>query len=351
ITDLVGETPYHVIDGGFDLYVAAPPIGMRGVVDENGTNLFIPGSTNPNFGILSSTGELSGLNQSAGLNGRDYEIRFGTESFALRRGFPFQGSSAAIRVPFSVWDNGRSSADTAKQLIAIVRWDRDNDPTTWGIDTALFVQGGVSYRVFESIYITTFPYPATNDSAAVKAMQSALFLASGDQANVNIAAFNIRIATFNGQAPPAGTKIKFTKYHQIEHGDTKSIKPLTPVVGDLGLARQDVSQIKAFPNPYYGFNIAETNRVNRFITFNHLPDQATIRIFNLAGVLVRTLRKQDPAGSSQYLNWDLQNENGLPVASGIYIAYIELKDAAGNDLGTKTLKVAIIQEQQFLRNY
>jgi hypothetical protein len=51
--------------------------------------------------------------------------------------------------------------------------------------------------------------------------------------------------------------------------------------------------------------------------------------------------------TNQFLRWNLQNENGLPVASGIYIAYIEM----GNIGTTKTLKIAIIQEQQFLRNY
>ena len=45
------------------------------------------------------------------------------------------------------------------------------------------------------------------------------------------------------------------------------------------------------------------------------------------------------------------NENGLPVASGMYIAYLELKDVDGNDLGTKTLKLMIVQEQQYLDSY
>ena len=122
----------------------------------------------------------------------------------------------------------------------------------------------------------------------------------------------------------------------------------------MDIARDDVTRVNVFPNPYYGLNRAELSSEVRFITFNHLPALATIRIFNLAGVLVRTLIKDETATnptSPQHLNWDLQNDNGLPVASGIYIAYLELRDAAGTDLGTKTLKIAIIQEQQFLRNF
>jgi len=51
-----------------------------------------------------------------------------------------------------------------------------------------------------------------------------------------------------------------------------------------------------------------------------LPNTATIRIFNLAGILVRTLVKSDV---SQFTDWDLLNENKLPVAAGMYIAYID----------------------------
>ena len=60
--------------------------------------------------------------------------------------------------------------------------------------------------------------------------------------------------------------------------------------------------------------------------------------------MVRTIVK---SGGDQFQRWDLQNENGLPVASGLYIAYIDMPD-----LGTtKILKFAIIQEQQILDRF
>lgn len=114
---------------------------------------------------------------------------------------------------------------------------------------------------------------------------------------------------------------------------------------DNNLARSQVDKINVFPNPYYGVNSEEINKYNRFVTFSHLPDNATIRIFNLAGVLVKKIKK-DPLGG-QFQRWDLANQSGLPVASGLYIAYIELPD-----LGTtKILKIAIIQEQQILDRF
>lgn len=109
-------------------------------------------------------------------------------------------------------------------------------------------------------------------------------------------------------------------------------------------AKQDLNKINVFPNPYYGVNSEELNKYNRFVMFTHLPPKAKIRIFNLAGVLVKTLDKDDP---SQFQRWDLANQSGLPVASGLYIAYIDMPELGS----TKILKLAIIQEQQILDRF
>jgi hypothetical protein len=116
------------------------------------------------------------------------------------------------------------------------------------------------------------------------------------------------------------------------------------VVHDPALAKADVSQINVFPNPYYGVNTEELNKYQRFVTFNHLPRKATIRIFNLAGVNVRTINKET---DSQFERWDLANESGLPVGSGLYIAHIDMPELGA----TKILKLAIVQEQQILDRF
>jgi hypothetical protein len=142
-------------------------------------------------------------------------------------------------------------------------------------------------------------------------------------------------------------------------GDVVTVTYANPIVAGLdrwsfsstestfsnALAKTQVSDINVFPNPYYGINTEELNKYNRFVTFSHLPDNATIRIFNLAGVLVQKIVK-DPS-SGQFQRWDLSNEAGLPVASGLYIAYIELPDLGE----TKVLKIAVIQEQQILDRF
>jgi hypothetical protein len=111
------------------------------------------------------------------------------------------------------------------------------------------------------------------------------------------------------------------------------------------LAKTDVEKINVFPNPYYGFHYRETSPDNKYVTFNHLPDNAVIRIFDLSGVLVRTITHVSTSG--QFDTWDLQNDYNYPVASGIYVVYIDMPD-----LGTtKILKLAVIQEQQLLKVY
>ncbi|MEK6572025.1 MAG: T9SS type A sorting domain-containing protein, partial [Bacteroidota bacterium] len=103
-----------------------------------------------------------------------------------------------------------------------------------------------------------------------------------------------------------------------------------------------------FPNPYYAFNAAETNRFNKFVTFNNLPPQVVFRVFNLAGQLVATLEKDDP--STQFFRWDLNNQAGFPVASGIYIVHLDMKLSDASNVN-KVLKLAIIQEQEVLPSY
>jgi hypothetical protein len=116
---------------------------------------------------------------------------------------------------------------------------------------------------------------------------------------------------------------------------------------DIDVLWHPPENINVFPNPYYALNASETNRFSRFVTFSHLPANCTIRIFNLAGHLVRSIVKDGASNPTQFVQWDLTNQYGFPVASGVYIAHIDLPD-----LGTtKVLKVAIIQEQEVLQYY
>jgi hypothetical protein len=152
------------------------------------------------------------------------------------------------------------------------------------------------------------------------------------------------IVSRRGPAPfsPSGTGAdQFIIYanHINTINDQFTFTAIAPT-SSTTLAKQDVNSINVFPNPYYGVNSQETSKYARFVTFSHLPATATIRIFNLAGIQVKVINHTD---GTQFQQWDLTNNSGLPVASGLYIVYIDMP-AIG---ATKILKAAIIQEQQF----
>jgi len=156
---------------------------------------------------------------------------------------------------------------------------------------------------------------------------------------------------------------------QFESGDIVRINFNNPIVEGVdrfqftgsGLAAASTSEIKSqidkvnvFPNPYFGRNPEETDPQNRRVFFTHLgTGTATIRIFSLYGDLITTIEKEISAQNlaDRRAEWNLRNHAGIPVASGMYIAHIELKDSAGGAVGEKVLKFAIFQPEERLDIY
>lgn len=106
-----------------------------------------------------------------------------------------------------------------------------------------------------------------------------------------------------------------------------------------------------YPNPLFAYNIATSYTSGApdetFVTFSNLPEEITVKIFSLSGQLIRTLTTADKTSpTSPFLRWDLQNETGLRVASGMYLAVIH-----SPKYGDKVLKFAIIMPQKQLPKY
>ncbi len=107
--------------------------------------------------------------------------------------------------------------------------------------------------------------------------------------------------------------------------------------GNKQIASASINNIKAFPNPYYGFSSLELNDDgDKFIYFSHLPQSCTIFIYTLDGLLVKSIYRNQTDPKNTLEKWDLQNESGSYVASGMYLVYVDCKD-----LGAKTLKIAV----------
>ena len=120
------------------------------------------------------------------------------------------------------------------------------------------------------------------------------------------------------------------------------------ITGQEALKKTQIQKINVVPNPYWAHNPGERNMYNRFIRLTNLPGSGvTIRIFTLAGDLVRVIddaqRARDGTSGLQYANWDLKNDAGIPVASGVYLIHFEVEG-----VGNVVRKAAIILQEERL---
>ena len=150
-------------------------------------------------------------------------------------------------------------------------------------------------------------------------------------------------ATSTGAAPAAGDKLQFLTSIPSSPFDEFTFTTQAPNPFDASLAKGELARVRAVPNPYFAHSAYELNRFNRVLKFTHLPARCTIRLFNLAGDLVRTIEKNDDTSQA---TWDLNTDHGLPIGSGVYIFHI---DAPG--VGTTTGKVAVFMEKERLNNF
>ncbi|MDP2038752.1 MAG: T9SS type A sorting domain-containing protein, partial [Ignavibacteria bacterium] len=214
------------------------------------------------------------------------------------------------------------------------------DGKYWPGSNANITDNGLGTRewlyIFDEAYTTT-----AND------VNTGQLIAAG---NKSLAARFMYTAMWNrrGSAPFSDTGTGVDKFYIYPNKPNSAADEFTftaPTAAfSAELAKADVEKVNVFPNPYYGVNSQEINKYQRFVTFNHLPKLATIRIFNLAGQLVRTIDKN---ADSQYQRWDLKNFDNLPVASGMYVVQVDMP-AEGVK---KTLKLIVIQETQVLDKF
>ncbi len=129
----------------------------------------------------------------------------------------------------------------------------------------------------------------------------------------------------------------------------------TPIGKDKQLpfaTSQQLGKVSVVPNPYrtdqdytkesagYEGKTGAWNENRRVIKFINLPVRCTIRIFSLAGDLVRTVEHDGNVGTTFPFgdeNVPLVSESNRALASGIYIFTVE------SDLGTQTGKFVIIR--------
>ena len=305
----------------------------------------------------------------------DFEIRFTAKGSDALFPYDFTGNKdSLVHVPFELWNIGintpDNTADDYQMFANILDVDSSytfNLLTQAGTDAHDFGGGGATHSISGGANdpFTDWIYWVSPSNTApghggydtiVAQVQSDIaagrkpYLGAGTDGDVMrrmvLVGWNfgtVASGAYRQQMPEVGTIFRILTNKPNSSSDIFTIS----VPGNsysAETAKADISAINVFPNPYYGVNPLETDKYSRFVTFSHLPPLATIRIFNLAGVMVRRI---DRNSTSQFERWDLKNENGLPVGSGMYIAHIEMPDLGVN----KILKIAVVQEQQILDRY
>tara|TARA_B100000767_G_scaffold265557_1_gene281747 strand:- start:1198 stop:5430 length:4233 start_codon:yes stop_codon:yes gene_type:complete len=94
---------------------------------------------------------------------------------------------------------------------------------------------------------------------------------------------------------------------------------IVTTTGDLNIAKNAMELINIVPNPYYGNSSYEKNQLDNRVKITNLPQKATISIFSVSGTLIRMIKKDNSLSS---LDWDLKNDYGIPIASGLYIIHV-----------------------------
>ena len=144
----------------------------------------------------------------------------------------------------------------------------------------------------------------------------------------------------DGTTPDVGVTVRVvtTPKALFVDGDVYTIDTaeLAFVTNDAATAEAALDLISAVPNPYRGFSVYETGQSDRRVRFTNLPDEATIRIFTLSGTLIKTIRHF----GTRSTDWNLATEQGLPVASGMYLVHIEVPG-----VGEKVLKLGVVNRE------
>jgi subtilisin family serine protease len=97
---------------------------------------------------------------------------------------------------------------------------------------------------------------------------------------------------------------------------------------------ENLDNVYVYPNPY---SIAS---LQNYVTFANLTRSATIRIYDLTGKFIREIIETDGNGGAE---WDLKDDRGREVSTGIYFYNAEGVNSSGEKVSEKFGKFAIVR--------
>lgn len=166
-------------------------------------------------------------------------------------------------------------------------------------------------KVYEAIYL---PYIYTS------AMYVGIPLKDPDLAWLsNEAKIKIRVGKpyenyYAGELSKAGTENNHYPMYQF------STTGLAYTSYDNEKAMSDLDLISVVPNPYYAYSQYELVPLDNRVKVTNLPEKCTVSIYDISGTLIRKFTKDDPI---TFIEWDLKNQAGIPIAGGVYIVHVK----------------------------
>ena len=141
----------------------------------------------------------------------------------------------------------------------------------------------------------------------------------------------------NERISPVGFRIELRASEKILniHGE-----PLNQGKGQTMSLAPDIANLDGmivFPNP---LRYSSGDALRNHLTFANVPQHCRIDIFEPQGKKIVTLEGDVRADG---IRWNLDDERGRGVASGIYVFYATMLDENSNTVQTKTGKFAIIR--------
>ncbi|MGQ9707364.1 MAG: hypothetical protein ACUVUR_00615 [bacterium] len=217
--------------------------------------------------------------------GSDYRIEWFNNSGYLSAKV-FDITNGGIEVPFSKFTTAGTGPQNANGWCFVDRLFRSPTDTLKGTIANIYICGG---------YLGLKPSGDSLRSLANSIEDGDVWLVTGHRAE--------------GAAP------FYNVYHLISQA------------GYADVTTKQKLNVKVVPNPYIVFNGWEKTSEQRVIKFTHLPNSCKIRIFTTSGDLIKVIEHKDtdkqPLDEGGTATWDLVNDYGQLIVSGVYIFHVE----------------------------
>jgi len=242
----------------------------------------------------------------------------------------YNNPKALGKVPFQIWYMGPDVLDTSDDQRLIIKI-LDESPETFHVKDSTWSQFSSESKhagKWEAIY-AYFPI----DSLYPESLPE-----TSGHVYKPLEIHKLGHLVLDGNIPEPGTVVRIDTWEPLSVLDTFVVTATAPTLNDYAGAKKKLDQISVFPNPFFGTDPFGRFPDRNYMRFTDLPQKVIVRIFTLSGQLVKKIEKES---DSPWLDWDLRNRDGRAVASGIYIAYLEMPK-----IGRKVMKLAVVQDNR-----